>query len=231
MIQVEELSFDYPDGTHALRKVSFGLQDGERVALLGANGAGKSTLMLCLNGLLRGSGSIMVQGLELDDRSLREIRRRVGLVFQNPDDQLFCPTVYDDVAFGPRALGLSDGDVATRTEQQLEALGLVELAQKSCFHLSGGEKKRAALAAVLALDPALLVFDEPSAALDPRGRRELIAILAQRPQTMLIATHDLDLARQLCPRALILERGRLAADGPTGQLLDDSALLDRCGLL
>jgi len=230
MIELRDAAFVYPDGTSALAGISLRIAAGERVAILGANGAGKSTLLLLLNGLLRGGGTIEVDGVRLDGGTLRTIRQRVGLVFQDPDDQLFCPSVREDVAFGPRQAGLPEAEVQTRVAEALAAMDIMALAARHPHHLSLGQKKRAAIAAVLAMRPAVLVLDEPSASLDPRTRRELIARLAALPCTLVVASHDLALVRELCPRTVILDAGRVAADGATASLLDDGALLARCGL-
>jgi cobalt/nickel transport system ATP-binding protein len=230
MLELSGVGFRYPDGTTALEGISLRLTDGERVAVLGANGAGKSTLLQLLNGLLRGTGAITVDGLALAPATLRQIRQRVGLVFQDPDDQLFCASVRDDIAFGPRQAGLPAAAVAERVSEALATMRITELAARHPHHLSLGQKKRAAIAAVLAMRPSLLVLDEPSASLDPRTRRELIALLAALPCTLLVASHDLALVRELCPRAIILDAGRLAADGETARLLADTELLARTGL-
>lgn len=230
MLELTNVGFRYPDGTVALADLSLRLADGERVAVLGANGAGKSTLLQLLNGLLRGSGGVAVDGLVLGPATLRQIRQRVGLVFQDPDDQLFCASVRDDIAFGPRQAGLSGDAVQERVDEALAAMRIGSLASRHPHHLSLGQKKRAAIAAVLAMRPSLLVLDEPSASLDPRTRRELIALLAALPCTLLVASHDLALVRELCPRSIILDTGRLAADGPTAELLGDSDLLACTGL-
>jgi cobalt transport protein ATP-binding subunit len=228
---VEDLTFRYPDGTAALAGVSFTLAPGEKLALLGPNGAGKSTLLLHLNGLLRGTGRIVVGGLPLTDGNLKEVRRKVGLVFQSPDDQLFCPTVFDDVAFGPRNLGLPEEEARERATRSLAAVGLAGQEQRSAYHLSWGEKKRAALATVLSLEPEVLALDEPVAFLDPRGRRELLELLRRLGGTQLVATHDLPLAEALCTRGVVLSRGRVAAEGPVAELRADRALLEAHGLL
>ncbi len=230
MLDLNGVGFRYPNGTMALDGISLRVGDGERVAVLGANGAGKSTLLQLLNGLLRGNGDIAVDGLTLASGTLRQIRQRVGLVFQDPDDQLFCANVREDVAFGPRQAGLPAEAVEERVREALAAMRITELALRHPHHLSLGQKKRAAIAAVLAMRPSLLVLDEPSASLDPRTRRELIALLAALPCTLLVASHDLALVRELCPRAIILDAGRLAADAATAALLADTTLLARTGL-
>lgn len=230
MLELTGVGFRYPDGTTALADIALRLADGERVAVLGANGAGKSTLLQLLNGLLRGTGSIAVDGVVLAPASLRQIRQRVGLVFQDPDDQLFCASVREDIAFGPRQAGLPADAVAERVDEALAAMRIADLAARHPHHLSLGQKKRAAIAAVLAMRPSLLVLDEPSASLDPRTRRELITLLAALPCSLLVASHDLALVRELCPRAIILDGGRLAADGATTALLSDAGLLSRTGL-
>ena len=230
MITLRGVGFSYPDGTAALAGVDLAIAAGERVALLGANGAGKSTLLLLLNGLLRGSGTVTIDGLVLASATLRAIRQRVGFVFQDPDDQLFCTTVREDIAFGPRQAGLPEAEVQARVAEALAAMGISELAPRHPHHLSLGQKKRAAIATVLAMRPAVLVLDEPSASLDPRMRRELIARLATLPCTLVVASHDLALVGELCPRSVILEAGRVAADGPSGTLLADTVLLARTGL-
>ncbi len=231
-VAVEGLSFRYPDGTQALANVSFRLAPDEKVALVGPNGSGKSTLLLHLNGILRASaGEVVIGGLPLSDDTLGRIRAAVGLVFQNPDDQLFSPQVYGDVAFGPLHMGLPESEVKARVEHALAAVGISDFAQRVSHHLSVGEKKRVALATVLSMMPEILVIDEPSAGLDPRGRRQLIDLLRTLDQqTMLISTHDMRLAYDLCPRTIVLDGGVIVADGATADILSDAALMEQHGL-
>lgn len=229
-ISIADLTFRYPDGTLALNGLSLEVAAGEKVAVLGPNGAGKSTLLLHLNGIHGGNGSVRVFGEPVARGNLRRIRQRVGLVFQNPDDQLFCPTVFEDVAFGPRNLGLTEEVVAGRVRESLAAVGLEGLEGKSAFHLSVGQKKRAALATVLALDAEVLVLDEPTAGLDPRGRRETLALLRELGRTQIVATHDLPFVSELCDRAVVMYEGRAVAIGAAREILSDGALLERYGL-
>ncbi len=229
-IEVEHLSFAYPDGHPALRGVSLSIAPGEKVALVGPNGAGKSTLMLHLNGILSGQGVVRVCGMPVGDGNLGKVRAAVGLVFQSPDDQLFSPTVFDDVAYGPLYQGLDESDVRARVAQALAAVHMDGYAGRVSHHLSVGEKKRIAIATVLSMNPEILVLDEPSAGLDPRARRSLISLLRELPQTMLVSTHDLPLVRELFPRTLIMDQGRIVADAPTETLLNDTALLEAHGL-
>ena len=229
-IEVEKLTFAYPDGHPALNNASLSIAPGEKVALVGPNGAGKSTLMLHLNGILQGKGCVRVCGLEVGEKTLGKVRAAVGLVFQNPDDQLFSPTVFDDVAFGPIYQGLKKAEVEERVYHALEAVHMVDYAKRVSHHLSVGEKKRIAIATVLSMNPEILVLDEPSAGLDPRARRSLINLLRELPQTMLVSTHDLPLARELFPRTVIMDHGEIVADGPTDSLLNDAALLEAHGL-
>jgi len=225
-LDVRGLTFAYPDGRVALRAVDLVVAPGERVALLGPNGAGKTTLALHLNGVLTASsGHIEVSGLPVERANLREIRRRVGLVFQDPDDQLFMPTVADDVRFGPANFGLRGAELDARVAAALDAVGMGEHGARSPLHLSGGQRRRVALATVLACDPDILVLDEPSSNLEPVARRELAETLVGLDRTMLMVTHDLPYAAQLCPRSVILDDGRVVADGPTRDLLADAALL------
>lgn len=232
VIAVQGLSYRYPDGTPALDQVTLRIAANERVALVGPNGSGKSTLLLHLNGVLRSSGGqITVAGLALSDQTLGRIRAAVGLVFQNPDDQLFSPQVYGDVAFGPLHMGLPADEVRARVERALAAVGMADFAQRTSYHLSVGEKKRIALATVLSMEPKILVLDEPSAGLDPRGRRRLIDLLQTlEQQTMLISTHDMRLADELCARTIVLDEGRVIADGPTADILYNAALMEQHGL-
>lgn len=231
VIETESLRFTYPDGTAALRGISLVVQEGERVAIIGPNGAGKSTFLLHLNGIFLGDGSVKIDGLPVEKGTLKSIRQKVGLVFQNPDDQLFCPTVLDDVAFGPQNLGLGEEEVQRRVEESLAAVGMRDAAGKSPFRLSFGEKKKVAIATVLALRPSVLVIDEPTANLDPRGRKGIIALLRDLGGTQVLATHDLPLARDLCIRTIVLDAGEKVADGATSAILQDERLLDAHGLL
>jgi cobalt/nickel transport system ATP-binding protein len=229
-LEIEHLSFAYPDGHEALHDVSFTIGSGEKVAMVGPNGAGKSTLMLHLNGILAGKGTVRVCGLDVVKANLGRVRALVGMVFQSPDDQLFSPTVFEDVAFGPIYQGLPEQEVRARVDRALRAVHMSEYVNRVSHHLSVGEKKRIAIATVLSMDPAVLVLDEPSAGLDPRARRDLINLLRELPQTILITTHDLPLVRDLCPRTIIMDGGHLAADAPTGSILSDEALLALHGL-
>ena len=229
-ICIENLSFAYPDGRQALRDVNLAVEVGEKVAVVGPNGAGKSTLFLHLNGILRGRGRVQVAGLSVGDKTIRIVRARVGLVFQDPDDQLFSPTVLDDVAFGPLHLGCPPAEVRDRVARALAAVGMTGCEALMPHHLSLGERKRIAIATVLAMQSEVLVLDEPSAGLDPRARRNLLGLLKTLPQTMLVASHDMRLVWDLCPRTVILDGGRLVADGPTVELLRDAALMEQHGL-
>jgi len=229
-LAVEDLSFQYPDGRQALHTISLTVHAGEKVALVGPNGAGKSTLLLHLNGLLQGNGRIRIGALTLAKDTLPAIRARVGLVFQNPDDQLFSPTVREDVAFGPLHMGLEAAEIETAVTRALAQVSMTSYADRISYHLSVGEKKRIAVATVLAMQPDLLVLDEPSAGLDPRARRSLITLLHELPQTMIVATHDLLMVRDLLPRMVIMDEGRIVADGRTEALLANPALLEKHGL-
>ncbi len=232
-LEISNLSFSYPDGRRALGGVTFSLRPGEKVAILGPNGAGKSTLLLHLNGLLHGNGDVIVMGhrvVENDKKTLGLIRSLVGLVFQDPDDQLFSPTVYDDVAFGPIYMGLPQDEIDDRVLHALSLVGLDEYADRMPFHLSGGEKKRAAIATVLSMNPQVLVLDEPSAGLDPRARRGLITLLDRLDQTILVTTHDLHMVKEIIPRSIVMDGGAVVADGPTEHILSDQALLESHGL-
>ncbi|MEW6094018.1 MAG: ABC transporter ATP-binding protein [Chloroflexota bacterium] len=229
-IEVDRLSFSYPDGHPALREVSLHIAPGEKVALVGPNGAGKSTLILHLNGILSGEGSVRVCGLPVEQKNLGRVRAAVGLVFQNPDDQLFSPTVFDDVAFGPIYQGLASEDVERRVTSTLAAVQMDGYARRVSHHLSAGEKKRIAIATVLSMNPEVLVLDEPTAGLDPRARRGLIRLLRDLPMTLLVSSHDLAMVRELLPRMVIMDEGRIVADGPTEGLMEDVKLLEAHGL-
>jgi cobalt/nickel transport system ATP-binding protein len=228
-LRITGLRFSYPDGREALRGVDLTLAKGERVALLGPNGAGKTTLVLHLNGILHGgAGRVEISGLPVtpgDRAAITEIRRRVGVVFQDPDDQLFMPSVAEDVAFGPANLGVRGTELDQRVDEALAAVGMSEHRDQVPHHLSFGQRRRVAVATVLAMRPEILVLDEPSSNLDPASRRELAEILESLPVTVLMVTHDLPYALELCPRAVILDNGALVADGPTVDLLADRALM------
>ena len=230
MLAVRDLSVSYPDRENAVNGLSFDIYRGESVALIGANGAGKTTLLFALVGVLKASGgAVSVDGVVFAKKTAAEARRKIGLVFQNPDDQLFMPSIYEDLAFGPRNLGCSDDKTRELAERALSSLGISHIADRSPLKLSGGEKRLAAIAAVLAMNPDYMLFDEPTAFLDPRAKRALAEILASLPQGRLIATHDLSFAEQNCSRVLLLRDGRLAADGGVS-ILRDERLMRSAGL-
>lgn len=225
-LRISGLAFAYPDGYQALFGVNLEISKGERVALLGPNGAGKTTLVLHLNGLLSGGeGIVEVAGLPVEKQNFPEIRRRVGVVFQDPDDQLFMPTVRDDVAFGPANMGLSGSDLDARVDEALAQVAMSEYADRPPHHLSFGQRRRVAVATVLAMHPEILVLDEPSSNLDPASRRELADILRSLDITLFMVTHDLPYALELCPRSVVLSEGVVVADGPTRDILLNEPLM------
>jgi cobalt transport protein ATP-binding subunit len=233
-IEVRNLRFRYPDGKEALQGISFTVSEGECVGLIGPNGSGKSTLLLHLNGILPEvpgrEPSVTIGGLPNLRDNLREIRRTVGLLFQDPDDQLFCPTVYEDVAFGPAQFGMPEDAVRCRVAEALKTVGLSGFESRSPHHLSGGEKQRVCLAGILACRPSVLALDEPTSDLDPRGKRELVSLLETLPATKIIASHDLELIVKLCSRTIVLDGGVVVADGPAVRLLSDEQLMLAHGL-
>jgi len=229
--EVANLSHRYAEGQAALHEVTFTVAEGERVAIIGANGAGKSTLLWCMCGLIQpSSGEIRVLETPVTRHSQSHVRQSVGILFQDPDDQIFMPTVLEDVAFGLMNRGLTWNAAKDRAKLWLQRVGMLEAAERHPHHLSLGERKRVAIAGVLAVEPRILVLDEPTSGLDPRGRREFCQLLTTLSHTVILATHDMDLARTLCPRTLLLYRGRLVADGATSRLLSNEALLEAHGL-
>jgi cobalt/nickel transport system ATP-binding protein len=234
-VDIRDLHYHFPDGTHALRGISCSIAQNASVALIGPNGAGKSTLLLHLNGLLPGdahakhaSGEVLILGTSTRHATpaqLRHIRQTVGLVFQDANDQLFCPTVFEDVAFGPQQLGLSTAEVKARVDQALATMHLQGFEDRMPHHLSVGEKRRVCIAGVLACQPQILVLDEPTSNLDPRGRRELKALLQTIPITKIIATHDLEMVVEICPESILLTQGQVVAQGPTIPMLSDETLM------
>lgn len=229
-VDIRDLRFRYPDGTLALEGVDLAVGEGGRLGLIGPNGAGKSTLMLHLNGLLRGAGEVTILGLPVTNAHVADIRRAVGLVFQNPDDQIFMPTVYDEVAYAAVNAGYSPQDVDRRVADALRTVGMSGVEGKHPVNLSIGQKKRIAIASVLVTDNRILALDEPSAGLDPAGRRALITLLDALPATMLIATHDLPLVADLCDTTAVMTGGRIVRIGPTAEVLADADFLRQCGL-
>lgn len=229
-VEIADLHFTYPDGVKALRGVNLALGEGEKVALLGPNGAGKSTFLMHLNGILRGRGDIRIMGRPLSNDNIRYIRAQVGLVFEHPDDQLFSPTVLDDVAYGPLYLGLPREEVLERARWALAQVGMVGFEERMPHRLSLGQKKRVAIATVLSMHPPILALDEPTSGLDPAARRELIHLLRELPQTMIVSTHDIPMVRDLFSRTVVMDEGRVVADGDTQIILSDAALLAAHGL-
>lgn len=230
VVEIRDLSFSYPDGHRALQAIHLQIGHGDRVALVGPNGAGKSTLLLQLNGILQGEGQVTIGDLPLSRQNLARIRAMVGLVFQTPDDQLFSPTVFEDVAYGPIYQGLNKQEIQQRVDSALTAVGMLEYKDRVSYHLSTGEKKRIAIASVLSMEPQILVMDEPTAGLDPRARRQLIRLLQELPISMLIATHDLAMVQELCPRTVVMDGGRIVGDDGTARILQDEPFLYAHGL-
>ena len=226
MIEFEHVSFSYESDHPVLRDISFRIERGESVGLIGANGAGKSTVMKLLLGLIRGEGRILVDGIEVSKATLPEVRRKMGFVLQNSDNQMFMPTVYEDMMFGPLNYGLSREEAEKRVDAVLEGLGLADLKQRHNHRISGGEKRMAAIATVLAMEPEAVLMDEPSSALDPYNRRVVINTIRALPMTKLITSHDLDMILDTCKRVILLSGGEVAADGPAESILQDRALLE-----
>jgi cobalt/nickel transport system ATP-binding protein len=230
LLRIDNLSYKYPDGQQALNNIDLTIYKGDSMALVGPNGAGKSTLILHFNGIIGSNGSVKFMGKPIDDKNLRWVRSKVGLVFQNPDDQLFSPTVFDDVAFGPINMGYDDAKVSDAVVKALELVGMSGFEKRSPHHLSIGEKKRIAIATVLSMSPDVLVIDEPSSSLDPKGKWDFIDFLKNLPWTKVIVSHDLELVEALCKRMVILEKGSIVADGLTSDILSDKKMLARYGL-
>ena len=230
-LRFDDVHYRYPNGYEALCGVSFRITHGEKVALVGANGAGKSTLLLHTNGLLMPSqGGVVLGGIALTRRTLPLVRQSVGLLFQDSDNQLFMPTVEEDVAFGPSNMRLEPEEIRRRVTEALDAVGALDLRGESPFRLSGGQKKRVAIATVLAMEPSVLVMDEPTSNLDPRARRQIIDLIRRFSHTTLIATHDMEMVLDLCDRTIVMKEGRIVADGSTRHVFGDLALLEECGL-
>jgi cobalt/nickel transport system ATP-binding protein len=230
LIAIRNLHYTYPDGTKALSGINLDILGGESLGIIGPNGAGKSTLLLHLNGILRSDGAVKVLGREMTEENLPLIRSRVGLIFQDPENQLFMPTVSDDVSFGPINLGMKKDEVLDSVRRALEEVDMLHCLNRSPHHLSLGEKKRVAIATVLSMNPDILVLDEPSSNLDPRHRRELISLIKKLPLTKIIATHDLGLVAELCSRIAVMDGGRMVTMGDTPRILGDQVLLEEYGM-
>lgn len=226
MLTINNVTVEYPDGTKAINNLSLNVKSGEKLALIGANGAGKSTLMLAIEGILDSTGEIKIDDLVVDSKNIVKVRQQVGMLFQNPDDQLFMATIYDDIAFGPRNAGLDEESVKYRVEDRLKLLNIEHLKDKTALKLSGGEKRMAALATVLAMKPSVMLLDEPTAFLDPKARRNLINVLNSLPHTMLIATHDLTFAKEVCREAVVIKDGNFFAKGNCDEILYNQELMD-----
>lgn len=230
MLDLKNFSVTYPDKTQAIENVSLHIETGEHLALVGGNGAGKTTLLLALAGIVDADGAAYFDDIKLTKENIGAIRKKLGVVLQNPDDQLFMASIYDDIAFGPRNLGLDEMTVRRRVEDRLKLLNIEHLRDKTALKLSGGEKRMAALASVLAMKPDIMLFDEPTAFLDPKARRTLINVLQKLPHTMLIATHDLTFAEAVCKRTVILKKGKIFAAGASKELLYNEGLMESGGI-
>lgn len=229
-IEIENFSYEYPDGTAALSDITLSVEHGQKLALIGPNGAGKSTLLLGMAGFAKGSGKVLIDGLEINRKNLKKIRTTIGSCLDNPDDQLFMPTLFDDVAFGPLNIGLAPEQVKMRVANALQTVGLTEMADKAPHHLSAGQKRAAAIATILSMAPKIITLDEPDGSLDPRHRNNLIKLLASLPQTLIIATCNMNFAAALADRAVLLDKGRIIADGDAEKIMSDSELMAEHGL-
>ncbi len=229
-VEIENFLYDYPDGTKALVDINLGIAGGEKVAIIGPNGAGKSTLLLAMSAFLKGTGRIVIDGVEASAKNARQIRSLLGLVMQNPDEQLFMPTLFDDVAFGPMNMGLGESEVKARTTGALKTVGLEGMERKPPHHLSGGQKRSAAIATILSMEPKIITMDEPEASLDPRTRNKLTELLGSLSQTLIIATCNMDFAAGLCGRAVLMDEGRIIADGDARKIMSDADLMQTHGL-
>jgi len=229
-IEIEGFSYTYSDGTSALSDINLSIGQGEKVALIGPNGAGKSTLLLAMSVFVKGSGSIAVDGIELCDKNARKVRTIIGSVLQNPDEQLFMPRLFDDVSFGPLNMGFDSAEVTRRTEKALRTVGLEGMGQKSPHHLSAGQKRSAAIATILSMDPKIITMDEPDSNLDPRNRNNLIELLRLLEQTLVIATCNMDFASKVCDRAVLISGGVIVADGGSREIMSDPSLMKEHGL-
>lgn len=229
-IEIDSFSYKYPDGTIALSERTLNIEHNQKVALLGPNGAGKSTLLLAMAGFIKGTGKVLVDGLEINRKNLKKIRTCIGCCLENPDDQLFMPTLFDDVAFGPLNMGLSAEQVKERVANALETVGLSEMADKAPHHLSAGQKRAAAIATILSMSPKIITLDEPDSSLDPRNRNNLIKLLKNLPQTLIIATCNMNFAAALAERAVLLDKGRIVADDDAKKIMSDSELMAEHGL-
>ncbi|OGW75693.1 MAG: cobalt ABC transporter ATP-binding protein [Omnitrophica bacterium RBG_13_46_9] len=231
IVEIENLSFSYPDGTPALKNISLKIAQGEKVGIVGPNGAGKSTFLLHLNGIYRGTGFVRIDGLDIADKNLSVIRRKVGIIFQDPDNQLFMPTVFDDVAFGPINMQYDRERAVRASEEALQKVEMGYASKRTSHHLSYGEKKRVSIATVLSMSPELIAFDEPTSNLDPKARNHLMDLINKLERTIIIASHDLGMIYEICGRTMVLDRGALVADGATAQILADKAFLKKHNLL
>jgi energy-coupling factor transporter ATP-binding protein EcfA2 len=229
-IEIENLSYKYPDGTAALANITLTVEHGQSLALIGPNGAGKSTLLLAMAGFVNGSGKVLIDGLQINRKNLKKIRSLIGSCLEDPDDQLFMPTLFDDVAFGPLNMGLEAGEVKSRVADVLKTVGLADMADKAPHHLSAGQKRAAAIATVLAMSPKIITLDEPDGSLDPRNRNNLIKLLAGLSQTLIITTANMDFAAAVAERVVLLDNGRIIADGPAEKIMSDSKLMTDHGL-
>ena len=229
-IEIENFTYEYPDGTAALSDITLSVEQGQKLVLIGPNGAGKSTLLLAMAGFVKGTGKVLVDGLEINRKNLKKIRTRLGCCLENPDDQLFMPTLFDDVAFGPLNMGLSPEQVKKRVADALQTVGLAGMADKAPHHLSAGQKRAAAIATILAMRPKIITLDEPDGSLDPRNRNNLIKLLSSLPQTLIIASCNMNFAAALADRAVLLDKGRIVADGDAKKIMSDSELMIKHGL-
>jgi cobalt/nickel transport system ATP-binding protein len=229
-IEIENFSYGYPDGTSALSDITLSIEHGQKVALIGPNGAGKSTLLLAMTGFVKGTGKVLVDGLEINRKNLKKIRTCLGSCLENPDDQLFMPTLFDDVAFGPLNMGLEAEQVKKRVADALQTVGLSEMTDKAPHHLSAGQKRAAAIATILSMSPKIITLDEPDGSLDPRNRNNLIKLLGSLSQTLIIATCNMNFAAALADRTVLLDKGRIIADGEARQIMSDSKLMSEHGL-